>query len=135
VRWTEAILLGLACLLAPAVARSDAADVQASMSCAIEAGSGRLLCTVVFVSSKDRELSWTDAVVVSAPPSARPLRARVASARGAPEKILIGFVLSSGGGGRIEVRARAVTCPQAPRGGACRPETRLVAYELTRPEG
>jgi len=105
------------------------------MSCAVEAGSGRLLCTVLFASSKERELSWTDAVVVSAPPSAKPLRARVASARGAPEKILIGFVLSSGDGGRIEVRARAVTCPRAPRSGACRPEIQLVTYELTRPEG
>jgi hypothetical protein len=105
------------------------------MGCALEAGTGRLLCTVTLAPPVGRTLSWSDAVVVSSPPTAHALRSRVASARRTPERILIGFVLTEGPGGTIEVRARAVTCPEAPRRGACGPLTKLVSYELVRPGG
>ncbi len=99
------------------------------MACAVEPGTGRLLCTVT-VAAPGRSLVWSDALVVAAPPGAAPLRARVTSARGSPGRILIGFVLSTGAGGRIDVLARAVTCPKAPAKGACRPVSRRVAYDL-----
>jgi hypothetical protein len=90
---------------------------------------------VTLAVAADRALSWSDALVVSAPESARPLRARVASARGSPEKILIAFVLGSGQGGRIEVRARAVSCPRSGTGSACRSVTRVVSYDFAGPSG
>jgi hypothetical protein len=110
-----------------------APELSASMGCALEAGTGRLLCTVTLTPPADTFVRWSDAVVVSAPPGAHPLRSRVASARATPERILIGFVLTEGGGGPIEVRTRAVTCPKAPRRGACEPRTKLVRHELVRP--
>lgn len=132
-RWSSA--LGLLAALAGS-GRADAVpELSASMGCALEAGTGRLLCTVTLAPPPDAVLSWSDAVVVRAPPGAHALRSRVASARATPERILIGFVLTEGGGGPIEVRARAVSCPKAPRRGACEPSTRVVRYELVRPGG
>jgi hypothetical protein len=124
----------LAALMVTAVADAGA-ELSASMGCALEAGTGRLLCTVTLAPPPGSTLSWSDAVVVRAPRGAHALRSRVASARATPERILIGFVLTEGGGGPIEVRARAVTCPKAPRRGACEPATRLVRFELQRPGG
>jgi hypothetical protein len=112
-----------------------APGLSASMGCALEAGTGRLLCTVRLAPPAGTTLSWSDAVVVSAPPSAHALRSRVASGRATPERILIGFVLTEGAGGTSEVRARAVSCPKAPQRGACEPATRVVRYELVRPAG
>lgn len=132
-RWSSALVL-LGSLTASFGARA-APDLDASMACALEAGTGRLLCTVTLAPPADSVLSWSDAVVVSAPPGAHALRTRVASARATPDRILIGFVLTEGGGGPIEVRARAVSCPKPPRRGACGPATRLVRYELVRPGG
>jgi hypothetical protein len=109
--------------------------LKASMDCRPEAGTGRLLCTVVLAPPSGRVLSWSDALVVAAPPAARPLRSRVGSSSGRPEQIVIGFVLGGGEGGRIEVEARAVTCPEGPRPGACGPERQRVSYELKLPGG
>jgi hypothetical protein len=130
-RWSSA--LGLPGLLMLATGAGAAPELSATMGCALEAGTGRLLCTVTLTPPPGSSLSWSDAVVVSSPPGAHALRARVASGRATPERILIGFVLTEGKGGAIEVRARAVTCPKAPRRGTCEPVTRLVRYELVRP--
>jgi hypothetical protein len=100
------------------------------MDCRLESGTGRLLCTVRLQLPEERVLSWSDALVVSAPPAARPLRSRVGSSSARPDQIVIGFVLGGGAGGRIEVLARAVTCPRTPRTGACTPERRSVTYDL-----
>jgi hypothetical protein len=133
VRWSSVpAVLGVLTATAGAGA---APELSASMGCAREAGTGRLLCTVTLTPPPDSSLSWSDAVVVRSPPGAHPLRSRVASARATPERILIGFVLTQGGGGAIEVRARSVSCPKVPRRGACRSAIRLVRYELVRPGG
>jgi hypothetical protein len=127
-------LVALAALLVTARrAAATEAELGAAMECRVEAGTGRLLCTVALEPPAGKTLSWSDAVVVSAPPSARPLRSRVASSAGHPERIVIGFVLGSGEGGRIEVVARAVSCPVSPRAGACTPSRRTVGYELELP--
>jgi hypothetical protein len=131
VRWSSALAVLAGC--ATSAGAAAAPELSASMGCALEAGTGRLLCTVTLAPPPDAVLRWSDAVVVSAPPGAHPLRSRVASARATPERILIGFVLTEGRGGPIEVRARAVSCPRAPRKGACEPATRLVRHELVRP--
>jgi hypothetical protein len=130
-RWSSA--LGTLGIMMTAAGARAAPELSANMGCALEAGTGRLLCTVTFTPPPDSNLSWSDAVVVRSPPGAHALKSRVASGRATPERILIGFVLTEGAGGAIEVRARAVTCPRAPRRGACEPVTRLVRYELVRP--
>jgi hypothetical protein len=127
--------VGLLGALTASAGASAAPELSTRMGCALEAGTGRLLCTVTLTPPPGASLSWSDAVVVRSPPGAHALRARVASARATPERILIAFVLTEGGGGVIEVRARAVSCPRAPRRGACEPTTRLVRYELVRPGG
>jgi hypothetical protein len=100
------------------------------MVCRIEPGSGRLLCTVSFVALEGRAVSWSDALVVSAPRAARALKSRVTSHSDRPNEVVLAFVLGSGEGGRIDVQARAVTCPVAPRSGACIPETHRVSYDF-----
>jgi hypothetical protein len=109
-------------------ARADAPPFRASMACHHEAGSGRLLCTVALAPGAGLALSWSDALVVAAPPGVQPLRARVTSSSREPERIVIGFVLGSGAGGPIEVLARAVTCPAAGRSGACRAVSTQVRF-------
>jgi hypothetical protein len=105
----------------------------AAMSCRVEAGSGRLLCTVTLSAPAGRAVTWSDALVVSAPSAARPLRSRASSRSDRPDQVVLAFVLGSGDGGRIAVLARAVTCPVGPQRGACVPFESSVAYELKAP--
>jgi hypothetical protein len=81
------------------------------MDCRTEPGSGRLVCTVELEPPGGQRLTWSDALVVSAPAAATPLRSRVRGSGRPPRRIVLGFVLGSGAGGRIEVLARAVVCP------------------------
>ena len=114
-------------------AEAEEPRLRASMDCRSEPGSGRLLCTVALAASPGLALGWSDALVVSSPPSVQPLRARVTSASAEPQRIVVGFVLGSGPGGPIEVMARAVTCPVAGRAGACRPSSARVAFQWDPP--
>jgi len=106
-----------AALVAPLVAgpalSEPRVELRAAMACQTEPGSGRLVCTVEFESPAAHRIAWCDALVVSAPPVATPLRARVRGTR-TPPRAVLGFVLGSGAGGRIEVLARAVACPSKP---------------------
>jgi hypothetical protein len=117
-------------LLLATAARGEQPKSATRMACRIEPGSGRLLCTVSFVAAAGRAVSWSDALVVSAPRAARALKSRVTSRSDRPNEVVLAFVLGSGEGGRIDVQARAVTCPVAPRNGACTPETYRVAYDF-----
>lgn len=87
------------------------AELRGSMDCRPERATGRLVCSVELAAPANEVLTWSDALVVSAPPAARPLRARVAGTGRPPRHIVLGFVLGPGAGGHIEVLARAVTCP------------------------
>jgi hypothetical protein len=110
-------------------------ELAASMDCRTEPGSGRLLCTLMLVPDAAHSLSWSDALVVAAPPAAQPLRARVSSASAEPARIVIGFVLGSGPGGPIEVLARAVSCPKPGRAGVCRPASARVVFPWAQARG
>lgn len=105
----------------------------AGMSCRIEAGSGRLLCTVSVAAPAGRSIVWSDALVVAAPSAARALKARVASTSERPSQVVLAFVLGGGAGGRISVVSRAVACPLAPHPGACTPLTSRVGYDFEPP--
>jgi hypothetical protein len=89
---------------------SPPAELVASMNCQTEPGSGRLICTVDIETPRGLRITWCDALVVAAPPAATPLRARVRGTN-TPPRAVLGFVLGSGVGGRLEVLVRAVACP------------------------
>jgi hypothetical protein len=127
-----AALLGMAvwCSGAPAVAETKPA---ASMSCRLEAGSGRLLCTVSVSAPPGRVITWSDALVVATPSAARALRSRAASKSERPDQVVLAFVIGGGPGGRIAVVSRSVSCPVAPRPGACTPFTSDVGFDFAPP--
>jgi hypothetical protein len=129
--WFSALLFALA----SATSGSALAEEKplATMSCRLEAGSGRLLCTVSVTAARGEVIAWSDALVVATPRALRALRSRVASKSEKPEHVVLAFVIGSGGGGRIVVRSRAVTCPVGPRPGACTPLTTEVASDFVPP--
>ncbi|HEX6275597.1 MAG TPA: hypothetical protein VFZ53_21295 [Polyangiaceae bacterium] len=98
------------------------------MSCRTEPGSGRLVCTVDVEPPAGHRIGWCDALVVSAPPAATPLRSRVRGTS-APPRVVLGFVRGSGEGGRIEVLARAVACPND-AGAACVSLSKSLGVEV-----
>jgi hypothetical protein len=116
-------------LLGAATAASEPrVELRAAMACQTEPGSGRLVCTVDFVPPAAERIAWCDALVVSAPPAATPLRSRVRGGT-APPRVVLGFVLGPGAGGRIEVLARAVTCPER-AGAACESLSRTLEFAV-----
>jgi hypothetical protein len=123
-------VLTLFCLLEPGAVRASEPALQARMNCRLEAGSGRLLCTVSFTEDAARAVVWSDALVVAEPRAVRALKSRVTSQSDRPSEVVLAFVLQSGEGGRIDVIGRAVSCPRAPRTGTCRAETAHVGYEF-----
>jgi len=110
----------------PAPAESE---LRGSMDCRAERETGRLVCSVELEAPADEVLTWSDALVVSAPPAARPLRARVPGTGRPPTRIVLGFVLGPGAGGRIELLARAVTCPTA-QTRACTSRSRRFGFDV-----
>jgi hypothetical protein len=107
--------------------------VSSAMDCRVDGGTGRLVCTIELTPPAGEELTWSDALVISAPPRAQPLRSRVSGSGRPPRRIEIGFLLSPGEGGRILVRVRAVTCPVARKGErpkACRSSTDDLRYAV-----
>ena len=103
--------------------------LKGRMDCRADRETGRLVCSVELEPPADEVLTWSDALVVSAPPAARPLRARVAGTGRPPRRVVLGFVLGPGAGGRIEVLARAVTCPS---GGtrACASRSKRFGFDV-----
>ena len=107
---------------------SPAAELGAVMNCQTEPGSGRLVCTVDVEPPRGQRVAWCDARVVSAPPVATPLRARVRGTN-TPPRAVLGFVLGSGVGGRIEVLVRAVACPGDSRS-ACVSLSKVLGFDV-----
>ena len=114
---------------APTKAPSPGPELRATMDCRSEPEAGRLVCTVELEPPPGHTLSWSDALVVSAPPRARPLRSRVAGSGRPPRRIELGFVIGAGDGGRIDVLARAVTCP-VERAGDCQSSSTPVTFDV-----
>jgi hypothetical protein len=102
--------------IAPALS-APRVELRATMGCQTEPGSGRLVCTIDVEPPAAHRISWCDALVVSAPAAATPLRSRVRGTS-TPPRVVLGFVRGAGAGGRIEVLARAVACPND-AGAAC----------------
>jgi len=127
--WLSALGL-FGALALPQAVPPPRAELRATMACRSEPGTGRLVCVVELEPPVGHELTWSDALVVSAPARATPLRSRVAGAGRPPRRIVLGFVLGAGAGGRIEVLARAVACPTGERAGACVSSSKRVYVDV-----
>jgi hypothetical protein len=106
-------LLAVLCLAS--TVRAESPPVEARLSCRHEASPGRVLCELE-VEARSGQLVWADAVVVSAPEMARPLRARVgpgqSTARTATRiRLPLSLAAAREGKGELQVRARWVRCP------------------------
>jgi hypothetical protein len=116
-----ALLLGIA----PS-ARAEDPALSAQVGCAPVASPGRILCDVTANASLGK-LVWVDALVVQAPPFARPLRSRVvaqveAASTPATASAKLALVASELGTGELALSVRAVVCQEGPSGEWCGPE-------------
>jgi len=122
----------LSCMLG-VVPRAHAASppLDAELTCAKIAAPGRIVCELR-ASSATGKLVWADALVVSSPAFARPLRSRVVmqlspDASAAAKLALVG---SGKGTGELVVNVRGVVCQPSPNGEICTPELRRVSCEV-----
>ena len=124
-------LLALLVILAAPAARADSPTLSARVECARASAPGRILCELSAQASSGR-LVWVDALVVQAPPFARPLRARVVAAVN-PEGVRgtasakLALVASELGTGELKLRVRAVLCHEGSSGEWCGPEETAVS--------
>lgn len=111
-----------------AFATGTPAELSAEVACRAEPSARRVLCSVTLAPEAGRRLAWADALVLEAPAASPPLRARVASRRDAPQRLVVSFVLGEATG-HAKLLARAVACPLV-EGGACRTATLPLEVEL-----
>jgi hypothetical protein len=113
-----AAVSGLVLVPRPSHAREDEAPaVHASMQCDRASEPGRVRCTIEAHASPGRTITWADAVIVSMPDFASPLKGRLgkedATARdGALYRWAFGLVARRAGQGEARARVRVVTCAQ-----------------------
>lgn len=119
---------GVAVAGVASAAGAASAELSAEISCRAEPNTRRVLCSLTLVPEAGRRVAWADAVVLEAPPASPPLRARVASRRDTPDRLVVSFVLADAAG-RVELLARAVACPVTGRG-ACQAATLPLEVEL-----
>jgi len=108
--WLPEVALALGLLSAPV---SAAAPLSASLTCERRSEPGRVLCALRLTAAADHEIEWADALIVSAPSFAPPLRSRVAgrlAGRSATAEIPLALVATSSGDGTLRVRGRALVC-------------------------
>jgi hypothetical protein len=134
--WVSALsaaALGSLLVVSPS-ARAEDPMLSARVECAPAAGPGRILCQLN-ASTAAGKLVWVDALVVQAPPFARPLRSRVVAQLGADPRTAasakLALVASEQGQGELTVRVRAVICQEGPSGEACAPEQTLASGKIT----
>lgn len=132
--WAEALLAAGALGVSGRAAAADT-GVHAELSCRPEAAPGRVLCELKYSVNGGRRLAWVDALVVSSPDFARPLRSRVTPERfkeAAPSerRLTLAFVASKDGVGTVTVQARAVVCSGQAEQERCLPERHVVHAAL-----
>ncbi len=105
--------------IAPRAAAADVPSLAVQLDCPARAGQGRIVCMLELSSRPGSVLRWADALVVSAPDFAPPLRSRrVASV---PEEgtgrttIASPLFAREENTGTLRVKARAVVCAEGAR--------------------
>jgi hypothetical protein len=127
-------LLGslVACLLALTLAPGSQAEppaLDARLECARLAAPGRVVCELT-TEARVGKLVWSDALVVSAPAFARPLRSRVVAplTPGTGEaRTKLALVATQLGTGTLALLARGVICREGPAGESCQSESTPVS--------
>lgn len=114
-------------------ARGDASSALAArLVCDPARAPGRVVCAVELSAPAEQRIAWADALILSTPPFARPLRSRVTarSDESSTIRLPLALVLDGPGQGLLRVRGRAVLCS---RGGArerCSPVTHDAELQL-----
>jgi hypothetical protein len=120
------------------VGLASAADdprFEVTVSCERKAAKGRVICEAELESATGR-IAWADVVVMSSPPFAEPLRARIGmtDARARTEhrvRIPVAFVATTTGRGTVSLRARAALCEKGDAAEeTCRPISKDGTAEM-----
>jgi hypothetical protein len=113
--------------VAPGIAAAQAPSLTVRLDCPARAGQGRIVCTLDVGARSGTVLRWADALVVSAPDFAPPLRSRIVASL--PEEgaarvsIAVPLFAREENTGMLRVKARAVVCAEgAPE--SCEPVSR-----------
>ena len=113
---------------APRAAHAEGPGLSARLDCTRAAVPGRIVCELTANASSGK-LVWVDALVVQAPPFARPLRSRVVarldSTGAASAKLAL--VASEVGTGKLRLSVRGVLCHEGAGGEWCGPELAVVS--------
>lgn len=112
-------------------ARADDPLLSARVACAPVAGPGRIVCQLDVAASSGK-LVWVDALVVQAPPFARPLRSRIVLQVGSTGALgtasaKLALVATGLGKAELQVRVRGVLCREGANGESCGPELAPVS--------
>lgn len=107
-----ALALVSATLSNAGAARGEEARLVARLTCDPALGPGRIRCELDLRAPEGARLSWADALVVSAPSFARPLRSRVPATREADggARAALALLVRAVGSGSLLVLGRAVVC-------------------------
>ena len=124
------LLVAFGLALAPSV-DADTPPLRAELECQRARSPGRVVCELR-ISASSGTLVWSDALVVRAPPFARPLRSRVSaelgtSAEPGVAKAKLALVASEPGQAPLGILARAVGCREHAAGEGCFPEVLSVS--------
>ncbi len=108
---------------------SEVPALALRLDCPTRAGKGRVVCALDVEARKGKVLRWADALIVSSPDFAAPLRSRIAATlpeEGASKAtISIPLFAREENTGVMRVKARAVVCDEAARD-TCEPESREI---------
>lgn len=121
------VLLAACAVLGAAPPPAERSELSVRLSCQRRPTAGRVLCEAELEVERG-VLRWADVLVVRAPEFARPLRARVGPSglfmkTERRQRLQLALAATAPGVGQLEVRARAVVCPD-PSGRGCRARSR-----------
>jgi hypothetical protein len=125
--------IALAALVLGFSARSDAsATLVARLVCDPARAPGRVVCAVELTAPAEQRIVWADALILSTPPFARPLRSRVTarSDESSALRLPLALVLDGPGSGLLRVRGRAVLCSRGGSRERCSPASHDAELQI-----
>jgi hypothetical protein len=93
---------------------------------------GRVVCAVELSAPAEQRIAWADALILSTPAFARPLRSRVTarSDESSAIRLPLALVLDGPGSGLLRVRGRAVLCSRGSAHERCSPASQDAELNL-----
>jgi hypothetical protein len=114
-------------------ARGDAsAALVARLVCDPARAPGRVVCAVELTAPAEQRIAWADALILSTPAFARPLRSRVTarSDESSTLRLPLALVLDGPGSGLLRVRGRAVLCSRGGSRERCSPASHDAELQI-----